>query len=128
MVTGQLKRSINFLNCGPNHVAKFIGFAQFYSMYIDHFELCIAPLREITIKLEYIDPVAPLWSNAAQCSLDDVKEAILSDPCLMRFNHHQRIALPFLQKAMTLLFANLAQMTVWKPRWPRINLGLTLHS
>ena len=92
-VTGQLKRSINFLNCGPNHVTKFIGFAQFYSMYIDHFELCIAPLREITIKLEYIDPVAPLWSNAAQCSLDDVKEAILSDPCLMRFNHHQLLVL-----------------------------------
>jgi hypothetical protein len=30
-------------------VAKFIGFAQFYSVYIHHFELCIAPLREITI-------------------------------------------------------------------------------
>ena len=68
MGTGQLKRSINFLNCGPNHVAKFIGFAQFYSMYIDLLELCIAPLREITIKLEYLDPVAPLWLDAARRS------------------------------------------------------------
>jgi hypothetical protein len=25
-------------------IAKFIGFAQFYSVYIHHFELCIAPL------------------------------------------------------------------------------------
>ena len=46
-------------------VAKFIGFAQFYSVYIHHFELRIAPLREIIIKSEYTDPVAPLWSDAA---------------------------------------------------------------
>ena len=74
-------------------VAKFIDFAQFYSVYIHHFELCIVPLREITIKSEYTDPVAPLWSDAAQRSLDDIKEAILSDPCLMRFNYHQLIVL-----------------------------------
>ena len=74
-------------------VAKFIGFAQFYSVYIHHFELHIAPLREITIKSEYTDLVAPLWSDAAQRSLDDVKEAILSDPCLMRFNHNRLIVL-----------------------------------
>jgi hypothetical protein len=74
-------------------VAKFIGFTQFYSLYIHHFELCIVPLREITIKSEYTDPVAPLWSHTAQRSLDDIKEAILSDPCLMRFNLHQLIVL-----------------------------------
>jgi hypothetical protein len=45
------------------------------------------PLREITIKSEYTDPVAPLWLDAAQCLMDDVKEAILLDPCLMRFNY-----------------------------------------
>ncbi len=32
-------------------VAKFIGFAQFYSRFIHHFEICIAPLRKLT-KLE----------------------------------------------------------------------------
>jgi len=74
-------------------VTKFIGFAQFYSMYIHHFEFYIAPLREITIKSKYTDPVAPLWLDAAQRSLDDVKEAILSNPCLMCFNHHRLIVL-----------------------------------
>ena len=68
-------------------IAKFIGFAQFYSVYIHHFELRITPLREITIKSEYTDPVGPLWNDAAQRSMDDLKEAILSDPCLMHFNH-----------------------------------------
>ena len=74
-------------------IAKFIGFAQFYSAYIHHFELRIAPLREITIKLEYTDPLGPLWSDAAQRSMDNVKDAILSDPCLMRFNHNRLVIL-----------------------------------
>jgi hypothetical protein len=65
-------------------MAKFIGFVQFYSVYIHHFEPRIAPLREIIIKSEYTDPVSPLWSDAAQRSMDDIKEAILSDPCLNR--------------------------------------------
>jgi hypothetical protein len=74
-------------------IAKFIRFAQFYSVYIHHFELCIAPLRKITIKLEYTDPVASLWLDAAQRSMDDVKDAILLDPCLMQFNHNWLIVL-----------------------------------
>ncbi len=111
-------------------VAKFVGFAQFYSVYIHHFELLIAPLREITIKSEYTDPVAPLWSDAAQRSLDNVKEAILSDPCLMRFNHNRLIVLrtDFSAKGLASLFANLAQMTVRKPQWLCIDLVLTLRS
>jgi hypothetical protein len=74
-------------------IAKFIGFAQFYSIYIHHFELRIAPLREITIKSEYTDPVSLLWLDAAQRSMDDMKEAILLDPCLMCFNHNRLIVL-----------------------------------
>jgi hypothetical protein len=46
-------------------IAKFIGFVQFYSIYIHCFELCIAPLWEITINSEYTNPLAPLWSDAA---------------------------------------------------------------
>jgi hypothetical protein len=38
-------------------VAKFIGFAQFYSRFIHHFKICIAPLRELT-KLKYTKSVA----------------------------------------------------------------------
>jgi hypothetical protein len=74
-------------------IAKFIGFAQFHSIYIHHFELRIAPLCEITIKSEYTDPVGPLWNDSAQRSMDDLKEAILSNPCLMRFNHKRLIVL-----------------------------------
>jgi hypothetical protein len=74
-------------------IAKFIGFVQFYSVYIHHFELRVAPLLEITIKLEYTNLVAPLWLDAAQCSMDDIKETILSDPCLMHFNHNRLLVL-----------------------------------
>jgi hypothetical protein len=41
-----------------HNVAKFIGFAQFYSHFIHHFKIRIAPLRKLT-KLEYIESVAP---------------------------------------------------------------------
>jgi len=67
-------------------VAKFIGFAQFYSRCIHHFEIRIAPLRKLT-KLEYTEPVAPHWTPAVQAALDDMKEAILSDPCLLHFDY-----------------------------------------
>jgi hypothetical protein len=40
-------------------VAKIIGFAQFYSKFIPQFELWIAPLCNLTTKLEYINPVYP---------------------------------------------------------------------
>jgi hypothetical protein len=46
-------------------VAKFIGFAQFYSRFIHHYELHISPLRKLCTS-EYTDPVAPLWTDAAQ--------------------------------------------------------------
>jgi hypothetical protein len=41
-------------------VAKFIGFAQFYT-----------------------DPVAAIWTVACQRAFIDIREAILSDPCLL---------------------------------------------
>jgi hypothetical protein len=74
-------------------VAKFIGFAQFYSRFIHHFELRIAPLRELT-KLEFTEPVAPHWTPEAQAALEDVKSGILSDPCLQRFDYCKLIVLP----------------------------------
>ncbi len=73
-------------------VAKFIGFAQFSSRFIHNFELRIAPLREIT-KQEYTDPVAQYWSNAAQNSLDAMKNAILANPCVLRFDYRKLIIL-----------------------------------
>ncbi len=60
-------------------MAKFIGFAH-------HFKLRIAPLRKIT-KHKYTDLVQPLWTEAAQEAFDDMKLAIISNPCLQRFDH-----------------------------------------
>jgi hypothetical protein len=68
-------------------VAKFIGFAQFHSKYIHNFELRISPLQALTNKQEYTEPVAVIWTNRCQRSFDNVREAIISDPCLLRFNH-----------------------------------------
>ncbi len=74
-------------------VAKFIGFAQFYSKYIHHFELMIIPLRELTAKREYTDPVAGIWTEACQRSLDDICEAIISNPCLLCYNRDRLVIL-----------------------------------
>jgi hypothetical protein len=73
-------------------IAKFIGFVQFYSKFIHHFELCVTPLRLVT-NSEYVDPVAPIWMVAAQCAMNDLKEFILADPCLMQFNHNCLVVL-----------------------------------
>ena len=69
-------------------VAKFIGFAQFYSKYIHHFKLRVTPLWALTIKREYTNPVVDIWTEACLRSFDDIQEAIISDPCLLRFNHN----------------------------------------
>jgi hypothetical protein len=73
-------------------VAKFIGFAQFYSQFIHNFEIRITALRKIT-KQEFTEPVAPYWTDAAQAALDNMKNAILSDPCIARFDNRKLIVL-----------------------------------
>jgi hypothetical protein len=73
-------------------VVKFIGFAQFYSCFIHHFELRIAPLCKLT-KLKFTKTVAPHWTTEAQVALDDMKNAILSDPCLLHFDYCKLIVL-----------------------------------
>jgi hypothetical protein len=75
-----------------HNVAKFIGFAQFYSHFIHNFELHIAPLRKIT-KQEYTNPVTQYWSDAAQNSLDAMKNAILANPCILHFDYWKLIVL-----------------------------------
>ncbi len=69
-------------------VAKFVGFGQFYSRFIPHFELLIQPLRTI-MKEEYTAPIQPHWTSAAQDSWRLIKEAILADPCLQRYDHRR---------------------------------------
>jgi hypothetical protein len=89
-------------------VAKNIRFAQFYGKLIPHFELRIAPLSNLITKLEYTEPVVPCWTTASQDSLNDIKQAILSDPCLKRFDHNHLIVLRWIcrQKGLATLFAN----------------------
>ena len=73
-------------------IAKFIGFAQFYSRFIPNFEMHAAPLRTL-IKGEYTDPIAQHWTPEAETAWNDLKEAILSDPCIQRFDHRKLVVL-----------------------------------
>jgi hypothetical protein len=68
--------------------AKFVGFMQFYSQFIPHFEVCITALRNILCK-----DLGALWSQDAQFAFDDMHKAILDDPCLHRYNHRKLLIL-----------------------------------
>jgi hypothetical protein len=83
-------------------VAKIVGFTQFYGKFIPQCELRIAPLHDLITKLEYTKPVAPHWMTTAQDSFNNMKLAILSDPCLKRFDHNRLIILRFLIKGVWL--------------------------
>jgi hypothetical protein len=61
-------------------------------MFIHHFELCIAPLCELT-KHEYTNPIGPLWTDATQAALDNMKNAIISNPCLQQFDYRKLVVL-----------------------------------
>ena len=73
-------------------VAKFIGFGQFYSRFIPNVELRILPLRSIASH-EYTTPLGELWTSDAKKAFDDVKSAILYDPCIQRFDHEKLIVI-----------------------------------
>ncbi len=73
-------------------VAKFIGFCQFYSRFIHHFELPIAPLHKLT-KYEYTNPLGLLWTDTAQAVWDDMRNAIIANPCLQQFNYRKLVVL-----------------------------------
>jgi hypothetical protein len=73
-------------------VAKFLGFVQFYSRFIPNFEICVAALCVVT-KQDYTKPVRLHWTPEAQGTWDDLKLAILSDPCIQRFDHCKLIVL-----------------------------------
>ncbi len=70
-------------------IAKFISFVQFYSMYIHHFKLWISPLSKLTINHD----INPIWTDAAQEVLSNFKGVILSNPCLIIFNHKRRVVI-----------------------------------
>ena len=66
-------------------VASFVGFLQFYSKFIPHFEIRAEPLRRIMAR-EYTEEVGDLWTPEANAVFDDLRNAILCDPCLRRFD------------------------------------------
>ena len=74
-------------------IVKFIGLVQFYSQFIHHFELCVTPLHELVTNNDYLDPVGPIWTDATQFAMDDLRNSILADPCLMRFNPNRLVVL-----------------------------------
>ena len=73
-------------------IAKFVGFGQFYSRFIPNFEIIIAPLREI-MKDEYTSPVGDRWTGDAVVAWKQIQNAILSDPCLMRYDPRRLLVL-----------------------------------
>ena len=73
-------------------VARFVGFVQFYSRYLPWMEVRLAPLRAI-MEHDYNAPIGELFTSEAQLVYEDLKKAILDDPCLMRFDHKKLLIL-----------------------------------
>jgi hypothetical protein len=69
-------------------VAKLISFAQFYSQFIPSFKMHAEPLCHIC-KQEYTTPLAAHWTPEAEGAWEDLKEAIMSDPCIQRFDYRK---------------------------------------
>jgi hypothetical protein len=67
-------------------IAKFVGFMQFYSRFIPNFEVRITPLRELLCK-DYTMTLGDKWSPEAAAAWDDMRHAVLKDPCLRRYDH-----------------------------------------
>ena len=63
-------------------IASFIGLAIFYSSFIPHFEVRMKRLRGITKNL-YSEPGASHFDKAAKDEWEDIKQALLSDRCIM---------------------------------------------
>jgi hypothetical protein len=49
-------------------------------------------LRKLT-KNEYTDPAALLWTDTDQATLEDMKNTIISNPCLQRFDYQKLVLL-----------------------------------
>ena len=70
-------------------VASFLGFLNFYSMYIPYFEQRAAPLRSLA-SLEIEANISHLITDVHLKARDDLIGAITSDPCIARFDHTKR--------------------------------------
>jgi hypothetical protein len=70
------------------NMASFVGFLQFYSKFIPHFEICVEPFRWI-MEWAYMEAVGDLWTPEVQATFDNMRSLILCDPCLRRFDPRQ---------------------------------------
>jgi hypothetical protein len=66
-------------------VASFVGFLQFYSKFIPCFELRLVLLRAIMAR-EYTKTIGSSWNLEAQNTFDELRKAVLSDPCLRGYD------------------------------------------
>ncbi len=67
-------------------VASFVGFLHFYSNFIPYFEVRALPLCEIMTR-EYTEAVGNMWTAEANSAFEELKNSVLCDPCLCRFDH-----------------------------------------
>ena len=70
-------------------VSSFLGFLNFYGTYIPWFEERAAPLRELS-KLDMQSNIEHLMKEEHFKARHDLIMAILSDPCLARFDYTKR--------------------------------------
>jgi hypothetical protein len=63
------------------NVAKFDGFMHFYSRFTPNFEVRIAPLCKI-MREEYTEPLGAKWTLIPIAAWNDMRKAVLNDPCL----------------------------------------------
>jgi hypothetical protein len=73
-------------------VAKFVRFLQFYSRFIPNFEMRILPLRKI-MKDNYTSTISSAWTPDANAAFEEMWQAILSNPCLQRYDHRKLLVL-----------------------------------
>ena len=66
-------------------VASFVGVIKFYSQYVPQAELHMLNLRALT-KLEYETVLGDLYTPAHEAEQKFMLDALLADPCLMRYN------------------------------------------
>lgn len=73
-------------------IAKFVGFIQFYSRFIPNMEIRIEPLRDV-LKHEHTALAAPFWTEECSKVFQEMQNAILADPCLVRYDHRKLLVL-----------------------------------
>ena len=72
-------------------VSSFLGFGNFYSRYIPHFEIRVQNLRKIITDYSYDHHLQESqWTKSANKEFDDIRAAILSKPLLRRVSRTKR--------------------------------------